>query len=113
MKVTIDSTLLIAGTTEQINMIAADNTYQNPEYQNAINMNRSTYNIDRTIKTYTKHDDCIEVPRGYYHLLPEHELIDNRATIKSNFQALDGVILRGYQVKAVDNAMQMLCCRLG
>jgi len=88
MKVKIDSMLTISNATqEQLNKIIQDNTYKNPEYQNAINMNRSTYKIDRYIKTYTFDGSDLIVPRGYLHELPEHQVTDNTTTVPVTFSS--------------------------
>ncbi|MCU7837070.1 MAG: DEAD/DEAH box helicase [gamma proteobacterium symbiont of Taylorina sp.] len=106
MKITIDSQITIYDVTDgQRTKIIADNTYPNPEYQQALNMGRRAWDIDKNIITYKAWDDSmIIVPRGYFHLLPDCEITDNRTIVGADIPALNDIDLRDYQDKAVSDA---------
>jgi superfamily II DNA or RNA helicase len=120
MKIIIDSVLTLSELTdEQYHAIVQQNTFNNPEYQQALDMGRRTWGIDESITTYElQQENTLVVPRGYLSILltdndikdmvndAVHEWIDHRVHASIIFQSLDGIILREYQRNAVAQALE-------
>lgn len=100
---------------EVLNQCINENTFVNPLYVNNEENGRSNWNTERFITTYRQEGDSIVLPRGYIRdllkILKEQnitpEMIDERVCCPCNYpKQLNEVVLRPYQLRAIDEAMK-------
>jgi superfamily II DNA or RNA helicase len=98
-----------------VSRIKQANTFINPKYESNEKQGYSNWQTSRTIETYQRHEDgSISAPRGFLpdllklceecNVTPSIE--DFRAEQPAIFPALKGVVLRPYQQRAVEMAME-------
>lgn len=107
MRVIIHSQLVVCEyQSHERAQIIAENTFVNPAYTQALEMGYSTRQIDKEIVLYQEDQEQLYLPRGYWHYLPTHELVDQRTVTPTDHGALREITLRDYQQQAVYQAIQ-------
>lgn len=106
--------ILKSPSSEILNQAIADNTFENPVFRSNEENCRNNWQTDPTIKTYSYEDETLVLPRGYMRDLLKAfkdngittRIIDDRRTNPCEYQKkLNGITLRGYQQRAVDQAL--------
>ena len=99
---------------EIVRQSISDNTFENPIFRSNQQNNRSNWDTERYIKTYHFEGENIVLPRGYMRDLLSvfrkqniaPKIVDERASSYCIYpEKLNGIELRPYQQRAVDEAM--------
>lgn len=112
MQLRIDGQLTLTGASDDaIRIITADNTFPNPERQQAAQAGRRFEHLPETITIIENENDSLILPRGYlstlFHHIPEHEfeILDQRIEQSIPAQPQHAICLRDYQERAVIAAL--------
>lgn len=100
---------------ELLNEVIASNTFRNPLFESNEQAGRSNWKTEAIITTYRHEGERLILPRGYMRDLLKvskdleipYSIIDERICQSCIYpEALNGIVLRPYQKRAVDEAMR-------
>jgi len=126
IKITLNEAIVITNISPAIrDEVTRHNTFHNPKLRDAKKYGRSTWNLPAYIKTYKLNCDDLIVHRGFCHDLIEflkdksepYEIDDQRICPPADYPVLNGITLRPYQDRVIEEAKKhsqgVLCCPTG